>query len=487
MFEPSKRILTADKEDTPMNALKLLINGRLEDGDTTMDVINPATEEVLTKCPRASKGQLDKAVAAAKAAFPAWSGLSMAERKRALLAVADVAEANATELGRLLTQEQGKPLADATGEVYGLAAFFRYFASLDLPAKVIEDSEGRKVEMRRKPLGVVGVIVPWNFPIILVGVTVPPALLAGNTVILKPAPTTPLATLRLAELIKDVLPPGVLNVITDANDLGGELTKHPDVRKISFTGSTATGRKVMASAAETLKRVTLELGGNDAAIVLDDVNPKTAAPKIFAGAFQNSGQVCIAMKRLYVHESIYDQMCDELVSLSQSAVLGDGLEQGTQYGPLQNRAQFEKVKAVIEDARQHGTVLGGGETPEKGFFIRPTIVRDISDGTRLVDEEQFGPVLPVIKYSDPEDALARANASPYGLGGSIWSSNMDRAYALAERMDTGTVWINKHIDLGPHIPFGGAKQSGLGTELGEEGLAEFTQLQVINAARFEGK
>jgi acyl-CoA reductase-like NAD-dependent aldehyde dehydrogenase len=465
-----------------MGAYKLLIDGRLEDGDATMDVINPATEEVLSSCPRGSKAQLDKAVAAAKAAFPGWSRTSLDERKKVLNAIADIAEANAPELGRLLTQEQGKPLGDAIGEAYGLAAFFRYYTSLDLPTKVIEESEGRKVEMRRRPLGVIGAIIPWNFPLILLGMKLPAALLAGNTVVVKPAPTTPLATLRLAELIKDIVPPGVINVITDANDLGGELTRHPDVRKISFTGSTATGKKVMASAAETLKRITLELGGNDAGIVLDDVDPKTAAPKIFAGAFQNSGQVCIAMKRLYVHESIYDEMCDELATLARAAVVGDGLQQGTSIGPLQNRMQFDKVTELLNDARKHGTVMAGGDTPQKGYFIRPTIVRDITDGTRLVDEEQFGPVLPVIKYSDPEDALVRANASPYGLGGSIWSSNMDRAHDMAERMDAGTVWINKHIDLAPHIPFGGAKQSGLGVEMGEEGLAEFTQLQVINAA-----
>ncbi len=466
-----------------MGTYKLLINGRLEDGDAVMDVINPATEEVLSQCPRGSKAQLDKAVAAAKAAFPAWSGKTLDERKQVLNAIADVVEKNAAELGRLLTQEQGKPLGDAIGEAYGLAAFCRYFTSLDLPTKVIEESAGRKVELRRKPLGVIGAIVPWNFPLILIGLKMPAALLAGNTIVLKPAPTTPLTALKLGELLKDVVPPGVLNIITDANDLGGELTKHPDVRKISFTGSTATGRKVMEGASATLKRITLELGGNDAGIVLDDVDPKTAAQKIFDGAFQNSGQVCIAMKRLYVHESIYDEMCDELAAIADATVIGDGLEQGTKLGPLQNRMQFEKVKDILEDARKHGTVIaGGGATPGKGFFVRPTIVRDITDGTRLVDEEQFGPVLPVIKYADPEDALARANASPYGLGGSIWSSNMDRAHALAERMDAGTVWINKHIDLAPHIPFGGAKQSGLGVEMGEEGLAEFTQLQVINAS-----
>jgi acyl-CoA reductase-like NAD-dependent aldehyde dehydrogenase len=316
----------------------------------------------------------------------------------------------------------------------------------------------------------------------LIGSRAAPALIAGNTVVLKPAPTTPLSTLYFAALIKDALPPGVLNVIADANDLGEALTAHPDIRKISFTGSTATGRKVMRNAAGTLTRVTLELGGNDAGIVLDDVDPKAVAPKIFDGAFGNSGQICIAMKRLYVHESIYDQMCGELASLADSAVVGDGLEQGTQFGPLQNEAQFAKVKSIIDDARLHGTVLGGGATPVKGYFVRPTIVRDIAEGSRLVDEEQFGPVLPVIKYADPEDALARANASPYGLGGSIWSPDIARAKSLARRMDAGTVWINKHTGLSPAIPFAGAKQSGIGVEMGLEGVLEFTQIQVIAPA-----
>ncbi|HEY9237040.1 MAG TPA: aldehyde dehydrogenase family protein, partial [Phenylobacterium sp.] len=406
------------------------------------------------------------------------------ERRAALAAMADVIQANAAEIGRILTQEQGKPLQDAIGEAYGASAFFRYFSNIDLPTKILEDSPQKKVELRRRPLGVVGAIVPWNFPLILMAFKVPAALLAGNTVVLKPAATTPLATLKIAELVKDLLPAGVLNVIADANDLGGELTKHPDIRKISFTGSTETGRKVMAGAADALKRITLELGGNDAGIVLGDVDPVETAPKIFGAAFQNSGQVCIAMKRVYVHESIYDAMCAELAKLAEAAVVGDGLEQGTQFGPLQNKAQYEKVLGFIEEGRKDGKVIAGGErAPGKGYFIRPTIVRDITDGSRLVDEEQFGPVLPLIKFKDAEDALRRANASDYGLGGSIWSKDLDKAYELAGRMDTGTVWINKHAELAPNLPFGGAKASGLGTELGEEGLAEFTQVHVINMAR----
>ena len=467
-----------------MSDYKLLINGALVEGDKTMDVVNPATEEVLAQAPRASEAQLNAAVAAAKAAFPAWSKTPMAERKAALTAIADTIQANVQDIARILTQEQGKPLADAMGEVFGASAFFRYFTMLDLPVKVIEDSPAKLVEQIRKPLGVIGAIVPWNFPLILMAFKVPAALLAGNTVVLKPAPTTPLSTLKIGALIADKLPPGVLNIITDANDLGAAMTAHPDIRKISFTGSTETGKKVMAGAAAMLKRITLELGGNDAGIVLPDVDPKTVAPKLFASAFQNSGQVCIAMKRLYVHDSIYDQICEELAALADAAVIGDGLEQGTQFGPLQNKMQYEKVKDLIADARIHGKVIAGDATIDRaGYFIRPTIVRDIADGTRLVDEEQFGPVLPVIRFMDAEDAVDRANASPYGLGGSIWTSDLLKARELAERMQSGTVWINKHAELAPNIPFGGAGLSGLGVELGEEGLSEFTQAHVINMSR----
>ncbi|GAA6156990.1 aldehyde dehydrogenase family protein [Pyruvatibacter sp. HU-CL02332] len=465
-------------------AYKLLIGGNLVDGDSTMDVVNPATEGVITKAPRASEGQLNDAVAAAKAAFPAWAATPIEQRRTVINAIANAIEAEAEDFARLLTQEQGKPLPDATGEVLGTVAFMRYFATLDMPVKVLDDNEGRRVEAHRKPLGVIGAIVPWNFPMILMAFKLPPALLAGNTLVLKPAPTTPLTTLKLAGLLKEIVPAGVVNVITDANDLGAPLTAHPDIRKVSFTGSTATGAKVMEGAAKLLKRVTLELGGNDAGIVLDDVDPKEAAPQLFQSAFQNSGQVCIAMKRLYVHESIYDEMCAELAKLAEEAIIGDGLEQGTQLGPLQNKMQYDKVKDLIEDARDSGNIIAGGTTPDqKGYFIRPTIVRDIEDGTRLVDEEQFGPVLPVIKYSDADDAVARANASPYGLGGSVWAKDTDRAYALADKMDAGTIWVNKHAELDPMIPFGGSKMSGVGAELGADGLEEFTQLKIINMAR----
>ncbi len=466
-----------------MSDFRLLINGQLVDGVDELEVINPATEQVFARCPRASAAQLDQAVAAAKAAFPSWAAKPIIERRAAIRQFADAIEEQAPALARLLTQEQGKPLPEAEAEIGYSVAFIRQLASHDLPVKLIEDSDTRRVEQHRRPLGVVGAIIPWNFPVLVLGFKLPFALLAGNTLVIKPAPTTPLTTLRLGELMAAIFPPGVVNVITDLNDLGGKLTSHPDVAKISFTGSTETGRKVMASAASTIKRLTLELGGNDAAVVLPDVDPAKVASGLFGAAFMNAGQVCLAIKRVYAHADIYDALCTELARLAEEAVVDDGLTQGAQIGPLQNRMQYEKVLGFLDDAKKHGKVVAGGIEERPGYFVRPTIVRDITDGTRLVDEEQFGPILPVIRYSDPEDALARANASPWGLGGSIWSADLELARRLASRMDAGTIWINKHLDFGPTMPFGGAKQSGVGVEFAEEGLHEFTQLHVINEAK----
>ena len=395
--------------------------------------------------------------------------------------MAEIAAAHAPELGAILTSEQGKPLPEAVAEAYGFSMFTQHFAAMEMPVEVLEDSETRRVEVHRTPLGVVGAIIPWNFPLILLGFKLGPALISGNTLVVKPAPTTPLSTLRLAELIKDALPPGVLNVIADANDLGSKISAHPKIRKVSFTGSTATGMKVMSSASSTLKRITLEMGGNDAGLFLPDLDPKEIAPKIFDAAFGNNGQICIALKRAYVHEDIYDDVCNELAAIAKSKKIGDGAEEGVELGPLQNKAQYEKVQAIIADAAEKGTIIAGGGVPDRpGYFIEPTIVRDIAEGARLVDEEQFGPALPVIKYSDPEEALARINRSSDGLGGSVWSSDAERARELAIRIDSGTVWVNKHADLDPSIPFSGAKQSGIGTELGQEGFEEFTQRRVIN-------
>ena len=467
-----------------MRDFNLLIGGQLVPGAATIPVINPATENVLADAPRASLAQLNGAVAAAKASFAAWSARPLPERGKLLVALADAFAACQDDFARLLTEEQGKPLPHAAGEISHSIDVIRYFASLDLPLQVIKEDEGQKIVRQHTPLGVVAAITPWNFPMVLLMMKVAPALVAGNTVVIKPAPTTPLTTLRFGELCAEVLPPGVVNVIVDQNDLGEALTSHPDIAKVAFTGSTATGKKVMASAAQTLKRLTLELGGNDAAIVLDDVDPKDVAPKLFAAATMNSGQVCLAIKRLYVHDSIYDEMCEELGKLAETTIVDDGIKQGTQMGPLQNKAQFEKVKGFLDEAKRYGKIVaGGGVLPRKGYFVSPTIVRDIPDDSRLVREEQFGPIVPVLRYEDLNDAIARANDSDYGLGCTVWSSDPERALDVARRVEAGVIWINKHLDLPPDIPMGGAKQSGIGAELGQEGLQEFTQAKIINMAK----
>ncbi|CAG9243759.1 aldehyde dehydrogenase family protein [Paraburkholderia caribensis] len=460
---------------------KLLINGVLVDGDEHIDIIDPAVGRPFASCPIASLDQLDAAVQSARIAQRAWAETSLDHRRQLLLALADKIEANAEQLGLVLTSEQGKPLADSAWEVSFLVSAIRYFASQTLPIEVIEDNEVRRVELDHRPLGVVAAIIPWNFPLGLVGNKLPAALLAGNALIIKPAPTTPLSTLLLGEIINELVPPGLVNIIADNNDLGSALTSHPGIDKIAFTGSTATGRKVMSSAATDLKRVTLELGGNDPAIILDDVDPKKIAPDLFFSAFANTGQVCVSVKRAYVHERIYDELVSELTSLAQAAKVGDGREEGVKFGPIQNAAQYNKAIQYLEIASRDGKITAGGAMYDRGgYFVRPTIVRDIDEKSPLVVEEQFSPILPLIPFSDEDEAVAKANALPYGLGASVWSSDLDRAYALSKRIQAGTVWINQHLALTPNVPVPAAKQSGIGVALGLDGLKSYTQLTVTN-------
>jgi len=468
-----------------MASFSLTVDGKSLRTERTFPVIDPATGRPFAEAPDASREQLDGAMAAAEAAFRGWRR-GEARRRQVLLACADAVQARAGELARTLTQEQGKPLARATEEILGCAVWLRYTASLEIPVEVVRDDPQGRVEVRRRPLGVVGAITPWNYPVLLAVWKIAPALLAGNTVVLKPSPFTPLATLQLGEVLRDVVPPGVLNVVSGGDQLGAWITSHPAVRKVSFTGSVATGKKVAAAAAPDLKRVTLELGGNDAAIVLDDVDPKAIAPKLFWGAFANSGQVCSAIKRVYVPEPLYEPLAAELAALARAAKVGPGLEEGVELGPVNNRPQFERVRELVEDAKaQGGRILAGGAPVQgtSGYFFQPTVVADLEDGTRLVDEEQFGPALPILRYRDVEDAIARANATHFGLSGSIWSARPERAAELAPEMECGTVWINQHLAILPNAPFGGAKWSGIGVENGPWGLLGFTELQVVNVAR----
>lgn len=462
----------------------MLINGELVAGDRMLDVVNPATEEVFARVPHATEAQLNEAVAAAKAAQVEWAGTTMAERRAKIEELAAAIGAEAETFGRLITQEQGKPLPESLGEVEWSQGYLGHTATLDLPDRIIQDDADFLIETRHKPLGVVAGIIAWNFPLLLCCWKIGPALMAGNAIVLKPAPTTPVTALKLGEICARILPAGLVNIITDNNDLGPKLTQHPDVAKIGFTGSSETGKRIMASAADTMKRVTLEMGGNDPAIVLPDVDVKQAAEKVFGGAFLNAGQVCLAVKRAYVHEDIYEEMCEELAGIAAQAVVDDGLKQGTTIGPIQNKEQYEKVKTYLEDARENGKIIAGGEAPEgRGYFIRPTIVRDVTDGQKIVDEEQFGPVLPVISFNDVDDVVARANNSEYGLGGSVHSLDVDKAIDIAGRIESGTMWVNQQLNIGPHIPMAGFKGSGLGVEQSVEGLSEYTQMQVINVAR----
>jgi len=463
---------------------KLLINGALVEGAMQLEVVNPATGKPFATVARADAGQLEEAVAAAKAAAPAWAALGCAARGEYLTKLADAIEANKDEFAKLLTAEQGKPLKQATGEVIGGIYQLRHYAAQRMEAVTLRETDTARIVEHRTPLGVVAAITPWNFPFMMVTQKLGPALITGNTVVAKPAPTTPMCALKIAELAVDIFPAGVINVIVDNNDLGAALSSHPDVAKVSFTGSTGTGRKIFAAGADDLKRITLELGGNDAAIVMDDVDPKTVAPKLFNGAMVNAGQVCLAIKRVYAHASIYDELCAELATLAENAVVDDGANQGAQIGPVQNKMQYDKLLGFLDDAAANGTVLAGGKPLDRdGYFIAPTIVRDIPDDARLVREEQFGPILPIMKFDDIDDAITRANDNEYGLGGTIWAGDVDRGVEVAMKIDSGTVWVNKHLDLPFDIPFGGSKQSGVGREGGDEGLFAYSQPHVVNIAK----
>ncbi len=467
-----------------MKHFKLLIDGKLVDGAAEMAVVNPATGESFQTAPRANESQLNEAVAAAKSAYPAWAGCSADARAEKLRALAEAIEARLPEFSETLTREQGKPLAQARVEMMTAVYSIKTFASMALSPRVLREDESSSIVEYRTPLGVVAAITPWNFPVMLLVNKMAPALLAGNTIVIKPAPTTPLTTLLLGELCADIFPAGVVNVITDENDLGAALTAHPDVAKVSFTGSTATGKKVLSSVSPSLKRVTLELGGNDAALILDDVDVKSVAAKIYNAATYNAGQICVAVKRVYVPAAKYDEFCEELARLASAAIVGDGVEEATQIGPIQNRAQFEKVKQLLLEAGASGKVIAGGQALDRpGYFVPPTIIRDVLDSASIVAEEQFSPILPVLSYGDLDDAIARINNSVYGLAGSVWGDDLERAQHVAQRIESGTVWVNSHLGLDPLIPFRGAKQSGMGVELGQEGLHEYTQARVVNVTK----
>lgn len=467
----------------------LIIDGKAVKTSGSFDVINPATGDVLAACPHGTVADLDRAVAAAKHAFPGWAAKPDADRQEALGKIADLIEANQAELAALITAEQGKPQVGpgAPFEVGGCVAWTRVTQGLSTKTEVLIDSDEERVELIREPVGVVASITPWNWPLMIAVWHVMPALRAGCTVVMKPSPYTPLSTLKLVQLINDagILPAGVLNVVTGDAEVGDRISSHPDIDKIAFTGSIATGRRIMERAGSTLKRLTLELGGNDAGIVLPGTDMSKRMEDLFWGSFINAGQTCSCLKRLYVHDDDYDAVCEGLANFVGGIKVGNGAEPDTLIGPLSNKMQFDKIVGLVEDARAKGArILTGGETPDGNGYVYPlTIIADATDDMRVVAEEQFGPILPVIRYSNLDEAIAKANGLEVGLGASAWGNDPEEAAKVARKMVAGTRWVNRHGVLNPTVPMGGVKQSGIGVEFGEEGLREYTTVQILSMAK----
>lgn len=462
-------------------ALGMTIGGQSHPGGGTFPVINPATGEEFATAPDCTPAQLDGAMAAAAAAFPAWRG-DEAARRDAMRRAADAIESEAAEIARIHTLEQGKPLRESLGNVMGTAAGFRAYAEMDIPRHVVQDDEQARIEVVRRPLGVVAVIRPWNG---LLGDPTPAAIRAGNTLVYKPSPSTPLASLAIGQVLASALPPGVFNVISGRDPLGNRIVEHPIPRGIAFTGSSQTGCRVNVAAAPDLKRVVLELGGNDAAIVLDDVDPDELAQRLFWTAFRLSGQMCLATKRVFLPRSIFDRAANALAKMAASVRVGDGLDPDTEMGPLTTEAQFDRVSELVAEALAQGaTALAGGKPMDRrGYFYEPTVLVGVEDRMRIVAEEQFGPVMPLLSYRTVEEAVERANSTQYGLGGSVWSGDPARASAVAERLQSGTAWINTHAQSGLQAPFGGVKQSGLGSQHGIWGIDSLTDAQTVWQSR----
>jgi acyl-CoA reductase-like NAD-dependent aldehyde dehydrogenase len=461
----------------------LSIDGKMVETNKSFEVFNPATNAVLAHAPEGTAEHMEAAIAAAKSAFPKWSALSWDERGAYIDAYADALEAHKDELTELLTLEQGKPRHSmAKSEVEAAIYWVREVGKRRLEVETLEDTDDHVVEVHHTPLGVVGAITPWNFPVLLGLWKVAPCLVTGNTMVMKPSPYTPLCTLRFGEIAQSVFPAGVLNIVSGGNDLGQQMTEHPAIAKISFTGSTATGKRVMASGATNLKRVTLELGGNDAAIVLGDADWEPLIPTLFWAAFGNSGQWCIASKRLYVHRSIHAEFVRAFVEFGRTIVVGDGMDPKTDLGPIQNKMQFEKLKDLFADVKAKGySVPLGGTIDESlaGNFVPVTVVDNPPEDSRIVQEEPFGPILPIIAFDDVDEVVAKANDSIFGLAGSVWGRDRDAAIAVAKRLETGTVWVNEIHIHGIDVPFGGHKQSGMGVENGQEGLSEYTNTKTM--------
>ncbi len=469
-----------------MSAYVLTIDGKAQKVADTFDVLNPADGSVLASCPQGTLALADAAVASARRALPRWSAVPDAERAAKLMEVAALIERHHAELSELVTREQGKTQSGpgANYEIGGCVAWTRVTAGLTIPEETIQNDEKGSIVVQRKPVGVVASITPWNWPVLIAIWHIVPAVRVGCTVVIKPSPFTPLSTLRLVQLMNEVLPPGVVNVVTGAAEVGTHLASHPGVDKVVFTGSIATGKKIMASASQTVKRVTLELGGNDAGIVLPGTDIGPLLEKLFWGCYINAGQTCASLKRLYVHESQYDEVVKRFAEFAAAVPVGNGLDPKSLIGPLSNRMQLDKVIDYVADARARGAkvVLGGERKEEPGYFYPLTVIAEATDEMRVVREEQFGPVIPIIRYRSVDEALQRANSLEVGLGGSVWGNDPKEAAQYARRLECGTAWVNQHGSLHPLAPFGGVKNSGVGVQFNVDGLKEYTTIQVVNVA-----
>lgn len=464
---------------------QMTIDGKPVSSTEHFDVYNPSTGEVFDQAPSASLEQVDDAMTSADDAFRSWK-LDDAFRVSKLQELAKAMMDNSAEIASDLAIENGKTAQLAGFEPAVAAGWLQYYAGLELPSEVLRDDDEAFVKVEHRPMGVVGAITPWNMPVALAFWKIAPALRAGNTVVLKPSPFTPFSSLRFGQIAADILPPGVLNVVSGGNEVGAAMTAHPTPRKISFTGSTASGKKVAIAAAADLKRVTLELGGNDPAIILDDVDVDAIAQQLFWGAFFNTGQGCVLVKRIYAHERIHDQLVEALAAIAKTTSVGDPVQmKDAALGPLATKFQAERIAELTADAVANGARVasGGKRLDSAGYFFEPTILYGLDNGTRIVDEEQFGPSLPIMSYTNLDDAIVRANSTTFGLSASVWSSDEERAMGVASQIDAGTTWINTHAILPPDVPFGGRKWSGVGVENGPAGLLSFMDVQVMHAAR----
>ena len=452
----------------------------------TAEIINPSTGDTIGEVPNGTQADVDRAVDAAKAALPEWLETTPGERAEALLKLADALDANTDELALLESQNVGKPVPAARDEIPVASDNIRFFAGA---ARLLEGRaageymRGYTSMIRREPVGIVGQIAPWNYPLMMAVWKIAPALAAGNVVVLKPSEQTPLTTLRMAQLAGEIFPAGVLNVITgDGEPVGAGIVRHPDVRMVSLTGDVATGKEVARAAADNLKRVHLELGGKAPVVVFDDADPAAVAEGIKIAGYWNSGQDCTAASRVMAGPAVYDKLLDELVPAVESLQVGDpATSDDVEMGPVISKSQQERVFGFLERASSAKVLTGGGSNGDRGFFVQPTVITEVGQEDEIVQKEVFGPVVTVQRFADDDQALAWANDVPYGLSASVWTRDIGRALNAARKLQFGTVWINDHIPLVSEMPHGGYKQSGYGKDLSAYSLEDYTQIKHVMA------